>query len=926
MFYDKQALSKKIKIYNTHYSQEIKTNENDSSCLLWGKPILISEILFHSEKRSFSSQEDLNKLPNKSNINIDKLKEYAAIREIDGRIEIPYAIASMLRRDKYIEGLSEDENKFLCLLNKEIGYPSDKKLTIPEKHLYDILEKHRLYFSALPKNGDELYNDLGLKLDSDIFYIHPLCRININTSFKDEIVAQLWELLLSRKKEKTDNENFDEWLNKCSKYFGNPCPLMSKQSQERFLACVNSRILNSNDLKISNNEFLKFYLDIEGSSDVSLSYALQLMKNFKISTTSYQDLYDSLKEINRLLNKNINHLTLRQEVIFLTRIIIDNDTPNYTRSIKLLMDSKEYPFVFYSILELLKSDYSTVIPFLLDKPELDFIAIDLSSEIKINENLIEKSESKISYERIITEILFDELKILCNELKIDQYGHYSELFQKLLFSTAVKIFSDDEVSVEYQRRFKLFLNYITTPKSFNYNISFEKFYETLLDKMQVSNPSLPNNAVSYYINFPQYYILSQLISFPNHTEEQRKSIATAFIDLISTEFTQTEIIVKIWNTGEVKKEDIYWNEDLYGYELIDWAKLFLEAKLFNLFQSFSHFSKYSYKNKVDGERENQEISRYNRNQTVKLRLIIRILILTYINVNNDKNLFINKGLPCDNLLESLENEIVRIISENATLIAGNKMLQCVNGVLDIDFKINKPNNSDIIWIVGDICNFFSDNNRKLIIDSIEKYLNGLGLLFIFFNTLYSEADRKYICDKVSNMHIKPLIDNIFWLPTLEKFLINAYNSNEFTEIADVLFERYKKAVNEKGVNKNLLYNIELFRAYQKSSIEEISKIEEPISPVHSYPPNTSLRDLKTFYTLMIELDKSEKDGSCTLDKLIAFEKTMLYLCSKNKDSYFAYKLFISLKIAEKLEDSNPPEARLRLQKILDEIHEFEAGK
>ena len=132
MHIDIQSLSREMAIYSKSSVRHIKMNSDDNSCLLWGKHILISELLFHSQEYDVFNAENLKELLQKSYsyIDIDKLKKYTVIREINGRIEIPRAISYTLRKKEPIDPLNKEETDFLNFLNEKIGYTNDRKLII----------------------------------------------------------------------------------------------------------------------------------------------------------------------------------------------------------------------------------------------------------------------------------------------------------------------------------------------------------------------------------------------------------------------------------------------------------------------------------------------------------------------------------------------------------------------------------------------------------------------------------------------------------------------------------------------------------------------------------------------------------------------------------------------------------------------------
>ena len=137
MHIDIQSLSREMAIYSKSSVRHIKMNSDDNSCLLWGKHILISELLFHSQEYDVFNAENLKELLQKSYsyIDIDKLKKYTVIREINGRIEIPRAISYTLRKKEPIDPLNKEETDFLNFLNEKIGYTNDRKLIISRQLL-----------------------------------------------------------------------------------------------------------------------------------------------------------------------------------------------------------------------------------------------------------------------------------------------------------------------------------------------------------------------------------------------------------------------------------------------------------------------------------------------------------------------------------------------------------------------------------------------------------------------------------------------------------------------------------------------------------------------------------------------------------------------------------------------------------------------
>ena len=917
----------------------------------WGASFLLSEILFYAKKEPKFSDKDLIKFhkeyeeTNKVHIEILELIDKQWIRNINGEIRLPNAITRALwafRKNSENESVgfpqyiaeNIDIFKFLYSLHITIGYSDSRKVLIEEEQLKEIITKHRICFPLTPIL-DELLSELDIekynnKYEIRIGYDYNGCW----STFSDEISARLWERLSIKYPQNRIVSIFDEWFEK-SLWCKNPCKHLSEDSKKKLLGCIWNKLISEPDLECSNKELAKVYLDSHHFHH-NWENDIILPERHKINNQSYVELYKSLHEIENHFHDAVSYQEIRVSISFLIRLIIENDKAYheggepFCKIKELLKISLGKPFIFYELLQILKRQHSYILPYFLNEKGVFLVVFDLLSEISITDILLDENKDyqEQSRQKQITQILLKSIDAYLQ--KATTYMVENEEIAKnisaILYSTSRKLFSQINVNnyhsnlfekEEYKQRFNEMLNCITSFESSITRNFFDDIYPSLFSCIEKINRPLQTHAVIHGIYFPKYYLISELLKNKKISSDNNKELLQLFINSLKKEIELDIIEIQDYWYDKKEQKAVSWSDNQYGYGLIDWAEIFLLAEKYSivddLLESFkAHFKTNSFKEET---KEWNLVHDWNRSQTYKLRLLMRILLIAYSKINEKGAFYENVGFNIEEVQNILERKIVYIaINSNKS-----NFEKAEYGIFSDSFESLPNVNTNLFSKLGEISNFFSQENRRKLIDSFLENEDAFEKFMELYNLLFLEGDRQYLKEKLDNISPKKYIENAHWLPQLENALIQAINSDLFTEQAEEILNYYEKIADTRFKNDenkvNFIYRIKLLLAYRHNNKSELLNINVPEKRYHISTFNKEAANQKTFYLSLFDLkEKNFSDALNKLKNLTASEPINV--------EFFIRKCYVELLIADKRKETDVAEARNQYQMVIQNIHEY----
>ena len=927
----------------THINNEVILRNTQ-----WATSILLSEILFAAKKEPKFSDDDLfhfhkkYEQDNSIKISLDKIQNDQWIRHINEEIRLPNAITKALwafRKEEDGESvefpkfIAENiaEFRFLHSLHKVVGYSDSRKILIEKQNLEEIINKHRLYFPQTPA-FEELLSDLDINVKDNKYKLGIGNGYNSDWSyFSDEISARLWERMLTEYSHKSINEIFDEWIDK-SIWTKNPCKNMTDESRKKLLEAVWHKLTTEPDIEYSQYESAKIFLD-DYLSHQNWENGMIIPERYKINNESFFYCYNSFRELDKDSHGIASHQEIRTELSFLIRLIVDNDNAyqGFPQIKKLLTISLEKPFIFYDLLQILQRQYVHILPYLLTEKGLFLVIFDCLSDTKIANVLLDdqKDFQEQSRQKQITKIL-----LKCTNIYLQSALQHRENddeiasnINEILHSTLKKLFSRINTNnynssllekEEYKSRFQDILYCILSFKSPVANNFIKRIYPFLFAKIKEITRPLQTHAVLHGIYFPKYYLIGELIKRENSSSDNKKELLELFVDSFKEEIELDTIDVQDYWHNIRQQQEVSWSDNQYGYELIDWSEIMLLAGKYSLLDELLNSFKAYFRPKqaLNDERERDKVHDWNRSQTYKLRLILRILLSAYHNIIEKKAYYENLWYDTKETKTILERKIIQITTNNNKSDFENGRYSIFSNM----FESIPSGNVNLFSQLGEASNFFSQNNRRMLIDSFlenddvfEKYIE-------LYNLLFLEGDRQYLKEKLEQIPVKEYIDRANWLPQLENTLIHAINSNLFTQQAEEILDYYEKIAEKRFKNNekkvDFIFRIKLLLAYRHDDKQELLKIKVPEKMYHVSSYNKEAENQKLFYQSLFDL-KEEKYAEA-LQKLEQ-------LCASEPDNteFFIRKCYVRTLIADNLKIKDTLEARVKYQIILDEINKYD---
>lgn len=944
-----QKVSDKLKSYlkddrQVHINPEVVVKNNQ-----WSASTLLTEILFCAQKEAKPCKEYLNQFhenyEHQNNVQIDlaELIDKQYIRNINGEIRLPDAITHALQA---FRKNSEDESvefpkyitenidtfKFLHSLHTVIGYSDSRKILIEEDILREIINKHQTYFSQSP-TFEELLSELDIKKFNDKYKIRiGYAYDSYWSAFSDEISARLWEKLLVEYPKKSTENIFNEWIDK-SLWCKNPCNHMSKDSKAKFLVAVRDKLTSEPDIEYSDKELSKIFLDGHLIHH-DWNNGIILPERHQINNQSYKELYESLNELDKYFHDAVSCQEIRTDISFLIRLIVENDkvyhekgTP-FCKTKELFDVSLERPFIFYELLQILKRNHSYILPYLLNYKGLFSIIFDLLSGLNIADDLLsdEKEHKEHSRQECITKILLDSIKLYLNNSLSAKFENdeIAENITYVLHETLKKLFSNINTNnytssllekEEYKRRFREILDLISTHESRLSKTFFEDIYPLLLLNIKGIKRPIQTHAVLHGIYTPKYYLIGELVAVANDKlSKYKKDLLQLFVDSFIEEMQSDTIEIQDYWHDIKKQENISWYDNQYGYELIDWAEIFLLAERYSIVDDLLESFKANFK--TNGYKEETKewnlVHDWNRSQAYKLRLLMRILLIAYSKINENGTYYENVGFNVNGIQNILERKIIYIATNNNK----SNIEKAKYGIFSDSFESLANINTNLFSRLGEICNSFSQRNRRKLIDSFLENEDAFEKFMELYNLLFLEGDRQYLKEKLDNISPKEYIENAHWLPQLENALIQAINSDVFTEQAEEILNYYEKIAEKRFKNDknkiNFIYRIKLLLAYRHNNKRELLNINVPEKHYHISTFDKEAQNQKTFYLSLFDL--KEEKLSEALKKL-----NDLTVSEPNNIEFFIRKCYVELLIADKKKETDVAQARSQYQTVLKNI-------
>lgn len=935
-------LSKKIKTLkakdvNTkrHVRDRQKKWEN-----YWSFSILLAEVIYQSENLKYLSLEDLYDLHDKYerqyNVKVDlnNILDKQWIRTIDSKICLPNAIKSSL---SYFKDHRKDKQKpdfiikhieifeFLNALQEKIGYEEEKNLIIKKSRLLKIIENHKSVFKRCPSydffKRINLLNELSNN-EVELYLLH--CNTSLDIDRK--IASSLWVKLMTDKKLGVEL-TFDIWQQKILKiafHLPNIFEFLQHRHFKKLIELAIKKIISEKDLDNSIKEIDKLFWDDYMLRDFH-NRILTVPQKHQIDTSSPINLFHSLQRIEKSYHI-VHYQQIRTGYLFLINLIIENDTvsrgleDSFLSTRNMLISSMEKPYVFWKTIQVIKEKRPEILPYLLGHNQLSVVGQVLLIELKINPEIFGSENNKdiaIETEEVISEIWLQGFKIFIEsrkfEFKRDEtpyniYVIFKSLLDNIYNSKHNKynyyqegIIIENLFEIRYNDSFNIFITQIRQDGNNNFLVSL---VDTIKDAIHKKN-STPQDYKFVNLDLQKYDLLIRLLTFSKEATiktNNQKIIIELVLGSLKSKFSLDEIVIQGDYELETERVNSKWIYEPFGLDKIAWDIFIIECYQQDRLDTFLKIHKGIV---VTDEYE------WNNSQAHKLRTFLKILMISFQNIFNKKDIHKRKGVEVQEILNELEATITKIIIKHCKNDIKEKSIDIFSKFLETPtFRKDKS----LFPSVANVLNFFSKKNIESIISSITKSERLLYFYYLLYNTLISERDRAFLQVEIQNFKIEDFLDNANWLPDVENMLIESINSEVFPTNTKTILKFYESIVKKKKLkdSQNILFQIKLLLAYRDNDEKSIHSLEIPSQQYRIQETNQKFYNYKSYYYALFRIREEE------------FEKALICLediCKKEPDNFQfnLRRLYTKSMIAIDLSKVNYKESETIFQEISEEL-------
>jgi len=873
-----------------------------------------------------------------------------------------------------------------------------------------IITEHRTVYPNCP-SAEQFIQD-GFFVSEEAHYLIKQInsgKVKYLETFHHAIAGRLWALYKQDNSFTNDELRLDSWLDVVLSFHDYPSECfkyMEEETSNEFLALIEKRLVEDDDIKGCDSELDKLWLE-ENMGLRSDSLVRQIQYRFSESQTFYEK-YELVEEI---LNRHHNLFysdACRNRLDFLVHILLNtghiSEEPihAFPTIIRLLKLSTDKPYLLWQTCISLEHRHPEIIPYLLLEKGLEGVGFKLLKKIKINHFALDYPDDN---ERLYQIFKF-KIELLKESFKTLLACIFSPNNSEGQGDLLAKIISDYGKKLYVKPRNFTANELLERNDEFNvYDSIWEILANTPSQTKHIGNDVIEHSLIFYFIArdflngivneedeeawnefyLPKVYqidiairvikIIRNPILFNRNTLSPNVISELDKIDLDTVRFIHNaykgffekkEVTVRTHATTEVEEIHVRFLSSSYAIERIEWG-LYLQSlstagkkEFFNVHPPDFDFSKYvtdkdavgsrtdavsedeGVDSALDADSEGDDDSELTdrrlkmliindediANEAHRLRFHIRVMLCAF-------NLLIEQQMSDEELINALQNELSDLFCEYSEIIIEKNLCDIFDKTLEAYSGVNLF--SDFL----EAANYFTEQNRRKIIDRIVENEGQLDRVLLALNTFSAEGDQSYLRGKLTEEKMEAFLEDQYYLPEIENALINSINNPHLVTYAEQILKFLEGKTNISArrelQHKIILFEVKLIIAYRKEDMAMLEATEVPeennygrndnnvalearksyfkacilwkkeqfeealnILDRLSISPNVSFRVLNARFSLQIEIAKKQhkddlyelkKEVKKALDTILAAEKERDY---KIEDFYKEELLFNKL--------------------------------
>lgn len=865
-------------------------------------------------------QDVINKYneANSTTLTFEDFESIFWIRLVKGEVILPEVVRSYIsqvgryeKEGKPFEIVEGRNDLIRCLQIYYREYFEDLKPTITKEQLETILNKFgrgevTIEF-LIEKKIIEFDSDNNFYLWSDHIY---------NKDLGGEIAATLW-LLINESSKELNFLTFFKLINRTNITVNNLSNYLDERETSKICELAVSYLEKENDLNKSDAEFNKIWLDSPNYTHTNINDEIPIVE------FNYKDSFNFIENVNHhksWFHGLFDYQRTRSFCYTLLRLIISNDPKypsSYQNTIKILKDISK-PILVWTLYNEIPSQNPEVIPYLLNDTDLIPIAFKQIDKIEIADDLLsEQSNQDVKLEesyKIKNQFWLEMFDLILEEfVSIHDTDKEGEFFAKILIDVANKTFKSIGAKNTfighdfYRKRYKESLKRLNNKRITSDNIYprpliyprliFHVMPEIYKYLENQESEQFLNQTASLKLNSGYIDLCIEILKLSNIniseteiSQEQVKKIGEVrkgLVSLLKRTLTQfysiEEIDVNTYSSVGIERRTARRTSNEFGFEIIDWGYLYLHLQRENEIGNLNIEFEQKLNFKTDGDKYDDQ----NKEQFEKVKLYLRSLMLAFISINKNKDLYEIEGLPVSSTLDELE----RLIKEYSLKYCTDKLPESKIDVFNEEFNYFGKDlyYKSLISLLNSCINFFRDINKTNFVEVFFAKSIDIGRMLTAINILDSKELKDIISKRINEINVEEFVASIFSTTELQNALIEAVNSDSHWNLAKPLVEKIQKYYDKMPIkdtdSNNLLFEINLLIAYKDKDFEKLNSFSVPKEESSSIKKDQKGDQIKKFF---IALFKTREEN---YDEAIPILKSLLSKTPKN--SRYAFLLYFA---------------------------------
>jgi len=875
----------------------------------WGASLFMAHLLAESKLTlPFLDHKTVQQLLEQYNeehqgvVDFEYLTESYLFRFVLNQVEIPSSIINQIHNKNQEE---KTELSFLRLLyNKKHGREEkiELGLYISKERVKQLRKTHVKVYPNTPSINEMKGSEIIAEFDKENFKLKRGYDKSFWRFLEDKAAALYWEEILAGS-QKSDTVSLQQWLKKVRLFFSwSDAPRhMSPENRNKFLTAAVELILNEDDLLGWEQELLRLRLETD----------FLVENNFVLDVNLPDDKNNILRVFKWWGKPPIKGLVMnlhggsRQQLNSLIYAVIKNDERDVASedfnkwTIELLQNSNSRPYLTYIVAYIVRNSCPEAIPGLLLNRETISLGLNLLFELDFSgkfyslPNSVRSkkiAEIKNNLWREGIELAFSPLL----KVEKDDQVFKEKVIAEVLLTLARKIEKDKKTSHDLEIKNNLLqelLNYLA-----DLRLNIKEFASDNL-----INPGIINTMALKLINnwkkelgkgrkpafggLPraELKLMFWLFDLVRNTTTEEWQTVKAFNNKEKSLVLQTiaDTIINIY-TCELKREIftsddqelvVTWTSRQPDNLKLPWESLFIYLrqdnrlneilipinirkrlkKIYPIPDGATKKSSRVIADSAEGKLKRKQAWVY------KIRLHLSILI------NTQKKVSINE-VGKNTIKSDLEKTIVNILA-NFTI---DDLCSGKTDIFDSFYERDLfTENEELFPLLAKMLTGFSKENYDKAVNKILSGTDDPVRFLILYQQVIDEASQQKIREKIFDMNLKEYLEEQYWLPEMEKALINSVNAG-YTEIAEEIINYGDKILSQHPKQlewQKLVYRIKLNLAFQKGDLEGLENISIPTEK-GVVAPEEEFKSTKDYYKALVLLKNNPGKAYKIFDQLL----------------------------------------------------------